>query len=77
VENPDTIRGRFGLTDTRNATHGSDSPTSATAEILFFFPDFNIDEWYEKEEAIYRRSLEEEEEGIEFDKERWLHQVGT
>ncbi len=32
-EQPDTIRGRFGLTDTRNSTHGSDSDETAEREI--------------------------------------------
>ncbi|XP_059477660.1 nucleoside diphosphate kinase 6 [Neocloeon triangulifer] len=36
---PDSLRGRFGLTDTRNALHGSDSEESAAKEIKFFFPD--------------------------------------
>jgi nucleoside diphosphate kinase len=35
-----TFRGRFGSTDTRNASHGSDSAESAAREIAFFFPDF-------------------------------------
>ena len=39
-EKPESLRGRFGLTDTRNATHGSDSIENALKEILFFFPDF-------------------------------------
>lgn len=37
---PDSIRGLYGLTDTRNACHGSDSPDSAMDEILKVFPDF-------------------------------------
>ncbi|XP_029814023.1 LOW QUALITY PROTEIN: nucleoside diphosphate kinase 6, partial [Manacus vitellinus] len=37
---PDSIRGAYGLTDTRNTTHGSDSPASASREIAFFFPEF-------------------------------------
>jgi len=41
-EKPESIRGRFGLTDTRNATHGSDSVENAQKEILFFFPDFKF-----------------------------------
>ena len=28
----------YGSDGTRNATHGSDSPTSATREIKFYFP---------------------------------------
>lgn len=38
---PNSIRGLFGLTDTRNACHGSDSPESVTREINIIFPDFN------------------------------------
>lgn len=39
---PDSIRSQFGLSDTRNATHGSDSEDSARREIAIFFPDFDI-----------------------------------
>ncbi|XP_023713177.1 nucleoside diphosphate kinase 6 isoform X2 [Cryptotermes secundus] len=35
---PESIRGRFGLTDTRNATHGS---------------DFSIDRWFLKEAEYF------------------------
>lgn len=45
---PDSIRGLFGLTDTRNACHGSDSPESVLNEITSIFPDFNLEN-YEKE----------------------------
>lgn len=38
---PTSIRSEFGLSDTRNATHGSDSEVSAEREIAIFFPDFN------------------------------------
>ncbi len=34
---PGTLRARFGQDHTRNATHGSDSPASATRELGFFF----------------------------------------
>jgi nucleoside-diphosphate kinase len=37
---PNSIRGLYGLTDTRNACHGSDSEESALSEILKIFPDF-------------------------------------
>ncbi|CAM1323115.1 NME6 (predicted) [Pycnogonum litorale] len=40
-EFPNTIRGSYGLTDTRNVVHGSDSVETATREIKFFFPDFD------------------------------------
>nr|XP_034984085.1 nucleoside diphosphate kinase 6 [Zootoca vivipara] len=47
---PGSIRGSFGLTDTRNTVHGSDSAASASREIAFFFPDFNKERWYQQEE---------------------------
>ncbi|CAO1417491.1 unnamed protein product [Diamesa hyperborea] len=45
---PDSIRGLCGLTDTRNACHGSDSPGSVLNEITSIFPDFNLEN-YERE----------------------------
>eukprot|EP00096_Caligus_rogercresseyi_P010551 TRINITY_DN389_c0_g1_i1.p1 TRINITY_DN389_c0_g1~~TRINITY_DN389_c0_g1_i1.p1 ORF type:complete len:116 (-),score=29.90 TRINITY_DN389_c0_g1_i1:85-432(-) len=42
-QSPYSIRGSFGLTDTRNGVHGSDSPENARKEILFFFPDFEFE----------------------------------
>ncbi|XP_065605272.1 nucleoside diphosphate kinase 6 [Cyrtonyx montezumae] len=51
---PDSIRGAYGLTDTRNATHGSDSPASASREIAFFFPEFDEKLWYQQEEPRLR-----------------------
>lgn len=42
---PDSIRGQFGLSDTRNACHGSDSTESARREIGIFFPEFDTDDW--------------------------------
>ncbi|XP_064605485.1 nucleoside diphosphate kinase 6-like [Liolophura sinensis] len=53
-EDADSIRGMYGLTDTRNCTHGSDSPESAAKEIAFFFPEFSIDHWYREDESCYR-----------------------
>lgn len=38
---PDSLRAKFGLDGTRNATHGSDSIISARKEIDFFF-DFGV-----------------------------------
>ncbi|XP_057553008.1 nucleoside diphosphate kinase 6-like [Hippopotamus amphibius kiboko] len=51
---PDSIRGSFGLTDTSNTTHGSDSVVSASREIAAFFPDFSEQRWYEEEEPQLR-----------------------
>ncbi|XP_050329719.1 nucleoside diphosphate kinase 6 [Bactrocera neohumeralis] len=41
---PDCIRGLYGLSDTRNACHGSDSEESATREISILFPELNINQ---------------------------------
>ncbi|NXS52757.1 NDK6 kinase, partial [Brachypteracias leptosomus] len=51
---PDSIRGSYGLTDTRNTTHGSDSAASASREIAFFFPEFQEELWYQREEPRLR-----------------------
>lgn len=45
-DDPESIRGKFGLTDTRNSTHGSDSEVTALKEMCFFFPEFNVGDWY-------------------------------
>lgn len=42
---PNSIRGLFGLSDTRNACHGSDSIESAKREIQIFFEEFDVDRW--------------------------------
>lgn len=42
---PESIRGQFGLSDTRNACHGSDSTESAKREIEIFFPEFDANKW--------------------------------
>lgn len=55
-EAPDTIRGQFGLSDTRNATHGSDSEESTRKEISIFFPEFDVDKWFIQEEPFFRRN---------------------
>jgi len=41
-EAPNSIRGRFASSDTRNVTHGSDSEENARKEIEFFFPGFSF-----------------------------------
>eukprot|EP00095_Tigriopus_kingsejongensis_P001317 maker-scaffold249_size238305-snap-gene-0.14 protein:Tk01317 transcript:maker-scaffold249_size238305-snap-gene-0.14-mRNA-1 annotation:"hypothetical protein LOTGIDRAFT_112601" len=53
-EQPETIRGRFGLTDTRNCSHGSDSEDNARQEIQFFFPDFSVDDFLAHQEPAFR-----------------------
>ncbi|KAK5641029.1 hypothetical protein RI129_009576 [Pyrocoelia pectoralis] len=53
-DDPETIRGQFGLSDTRNATHGSDSAQSAAKEIGLLFPDFDIIKWHDNEEYYFR-----------------------
>lgn len=84
-EAPDTIRGKFGLSDTRNATHGSgksvnsvwnygniwflDSSQSASREIGVFFPDFDVESWHEKEEPFFRKGL------VEFVENEYVHKI--
>lgn len=43
---PNSIRGLYGLTDTRNACHGSDSEESVKKEIDIVLKDFQVDKWY-------------------------------
>ncbi|MFQ6132614.1 MAG: nucleoside-diphosphate kinase [Armatimonadota bacterium] len=38
---PGSIRGDYGLDNTRNTVHASDSPQSAQREVAFFFPQLN------------------------------------
>ncbi|XP_024875751.1 nucleoside diphosphate kinase 6 isoform X2 [Temnothorax curvispinosus] len=65
----DTIRGMFGLSDTRNATHGSDSTESAEREIMIFFKDFNIKKWYNNEEVFYNLGR------LHFDPTSFVHTI--
>ncbi|XP_011506066.1 PREDICTED: nucleoside diphosphate kinase 6-like [Ceratosolen solmsi marchali] len=51
---PNSIRGKFGLSDTKNAVHGSDSVESANREIAILFKDFNIKKWYENDEVYFQ-----------------------
>lgn len=39
---PNCIRALYGISDTRNACHGSDSTASALREISIIFPEFDI-----------------------------------
>ncbi|XP_060804703.1 nucleoside diphosphate kinase 6 [Amyelois transitella] len=54
-EEPYCLRSLFGISDTRNVAHGSDSPTSAEREIKFFFPDFSFYDWHHNDEVVYRK----------------------
>lgn len=67
---PHTIRGQFGLSDTRNCSHGSDSPETVKREIDFFFPEFNDSKFFETEEPLLR-----EAEDDCFDWENFVHKV--
>lgn len=66
---PDTIRAIYGLSDTRNAAHGSDSVESAEREIAILFKDFNIKGWYEDEEQYFNLGQ------VHFDPLMFLHTV--
>ncbi|XP_047535351.1 nucleoside diphosphate kinase 6-like [Vanessa atalanta] len=54
-EEPNCLRGMFGISDTRNVAHGSDSVTSAEREIKFFFPEFSFYDWHTHDEITYRK----------------------
>lgn len=42
-EKPNSLRARYGIDGTRNATHGSDAPSSAARELRFYFGDLAED----------------------------------
>ncbi|XP_015791518.1 nucleoside diphosphate kinase 6-like [Tetranychus urticae] len=67
-EAPRTIRGLYGLTDTRNAVHGSDSESSAREEIGFYFKDFSFEDWKLHEENQFNHR-----DKIIFDAENCIH----
>lgn len=46
-----------------------DSPASAEKEIKVFFPYFNVSEWYEKEEPLFRDGR------IEFVEDLFVHRI--
>ncbi|KAK1795921.1 hypothetical protein P4O66_009035 [Electrophorus voltai] len=64
---PNSVRALYGLTDTRNTTHGSDSTESAKREIAFFFPEFSVQQWLDKEEQRFRAGH------VEYDPQREIH----
>lgn len=68
---PTSIRALYGISDTRNATHGSDSDESAKREIGFFFPHFDSESWFETHEPFYR----ENRHSLAWDNEREIHYV--
>ncbi|XP_078534047.1 nucleoside diphosphate kinase 6 isoform X2 [Lissotriton helveticus] len=66
---PESIRGLYGLTDTRNTTHGSDSFESAKREMAIFFPEFSVSSWYEQEEPHFRLGA------VTYNQEKLIHTV--
>lgn len=68
-EQPESIRGRYGLTDTRNAAHGSDSADSAIREIKIYFPEFKVDEWMKSEEIFFKKGQ------VDFDPKEYVHKI--
>ena len=58
---------RFGLTDTRNVSHGSDSEQTARAEINFFFPEFSETQWEREEKEYFQTGR------VIFDWEQFVH----
>ncbi|GJQ80074.1 hypothetical protein Trydic_g19358 [Trypoxylus dichotomus] len=66
---PGSIRGVYGYSDTRNATHGSDSDESARREIGIFFHEFDYKNWYNSEEQYFQAG------DLEFSNDLFLHKV--
>jgi len=64
---PESIRGRFGLTDTRNCSHGSDSTDTASKEMDFFYPEFDREQWEQEEMAMFEKG------NITFDFDNFIH----
>ncbi|KAK3791613.1 hypothetical protein RRG08_002966 [Elysia crispata] len=64
---PESIRGSYGLTDTRNCAHGSDADATARKEVGFFFPEFDFEEWYRRQHPLFINDL------VEFDPEKMQH----
>ncbi|XP_059622976.1 nucleoside diphosphate kinase 6-like [Phlebotomus argentipes] len=69
ISHPESIRGRFGISDTRNAAHGSDSQETAEKEIKFFFPAFDVKLWRAKDEELFRMRR------TVFNPEKFLHEL--
>ena len=65
------MRGRFGLTDTRNVSHGSDSEDSASQEIKFFFPEFSERQWESEEREYFQTGR------VKFDWDQFVHRPAT
>ncbi|KAE8214615.1 hypothetical protein CF327_g2002 [Tilletia walkeri] len=45
-----SLRSKFGLGDTRNGFHGSDSPESAAKELAMVFDGWDVNWWLEQEQ---------------------------
>ncbi|XP_073991739.1 nucleoside diphosphate kinase 6-like [Rhodnius prolixus] len=65
---PFSFRSLYGMSNTKNATHGSDSPESAKRETTIIFPEFSYDEWYEDDEIFYRNGY------AKFDEDEFIHE---
>jgi len=67
MSDPDTIRAQHGLTDTRNATHGSDSDESVRREVNIMIPQFCFENWRQIEEPLFRN------EKVHFNEKQFIH----
>ncbi|KAI8489064.1 Nucleoside diphosphate kinase 6 [Branchiostoma belcheri] len=63
----ESIRGQFGLTDTRNCTHGADSEKAALREMQIFFPEFDAKTWWKEQSGFFKEGK------VHFDKGRVEH----
>lgn len=56
VHHPHTIRGLYGLSDTRNSVHGADGVARALQEMDLIFPEFNVQQWQQEEGNCFTNS---------------------
>ncbi|CAG0897543.1 unnamed protein product [Cyprideis torosa] len=72
-EQPDTLRGRYGLSDTRNVGHGSDSEETMRNEVMFFFPSFDFEEWEGELRPAFEKAISRNQ--LRFDADTLQHHV--
>ncbi|XP_050522140.1 nucleoside diphosphate kinase 6-like [Daktulosphaira vitifoliae] len=69
ISHPNSIRAIHGLTDTRNATHGSDSDESVRREVGIIFPKFSFEHWEINEKPHFIRG------NIKFNEKQFCHKI--
>ncbi len=71
LERPDSLRAMYGITETKNGFHGSDSVESARREISLALPDFSQSDWLTK----YEKSRSRGKWDARFDEKLMVHRL--